>query len=868
MTRTEAVELLWKVKVDGEAQLASMERATRGANGAVVEGASALKSFDGAGRTTNRTIEELRGQFASLRSTAAGAASQVAESLGPKLSGQVASTTAEVGKLDGAFRVALGTDIVLRWVGVAASMIEVLAQVHNEWDPVIRAQQKSLQVMQGLRGEFAQLEGQQKRLLLNRVERREGRTGRLRFEAGQADAEAAQFIPAEIDRIRGQISQAEERIRRGTLNDVWGRRQTADAKAAEASLNGLNSELEAAIVKQRVARDTARDLREEASELDRKEAKKAAEEARRELQRAQEGVRALEERSAEAGLRGVQLLNVQRQAAIEKLGLTAALVERVTASYDRLIVVEQRSGIERATKAGQESRGREVEGIADLTAKRMGVNERAFLTGLKREIAEGEKDVRRLTSALEMLDRVETDRVQRAARRAVRIAELSAAPGGELRAIEEAYETRLGLARELEAIELRRADRAADAEEKLKAIAEARYARERAEDEARTDREISYLEFRRRGLEQYRDAAGRVFDAATAAGRGGLAEFGRNQLRLLERGVFVNASAEIFQRGGQLLGKVGEASGLGRYLAGTIADPQNARPVERNTASLERLGGSVVRLDGSVLRLDRTLRGASLGVAGGDGAAAPLGALGALDALPVRGTVEGAARILNDLGVPTGKLQGKADAFFAGAASVLNGGLFAGFRSGDYSVQVGPGRAMTASSLGLTTAAGRVGNLVGSAAALAAGGAGVAAGIREGGAQGAATAAMAALGVASTIPGPQQPFVAAAAVFAGVLRSLFGGHSPETEDARVSRLLEGRRYAEPRGVERFIDRYGQELDYDRRGMVRVVEKYTIQVQALDAKSVLERADDIADATRLAVRRGHDLADTFRVLAVA
>lgn len=180
MTKTEAVELLWKVKVDGEAQIASMERATRGANGAVVEGASALKAFDGAGRTTNRTIEELRGQFASLRSTAAGAASQVAESLGPKLSGQVASTTAEVGKLDGAFRVALGTDIVLRWVGVAASMIEVLAQVHNEWDPVIRAQREALKVIQDLRREYAQLEGEQGKLLLSRVERREGRSGRLR----------------------------------------------------------------------------------------------------------------------------------------------------------------------------------------------------------------------------------------------------------------------------------------------------------------------------------------------------------------------------------------------------------------------------------------------------------------------------------------------------------------------------------------------------------------------------------------------------------------------------------------------------------------------------------------------------------------
>ena len=80
-------------------------------------------------------------------------------------------------------------------------------------------------------------------------------------------------------------------------------------------------------------------------------------------------------------------------------------------------------------------------------------------------------------------------------------------------------------------------------------------------------------------------------------------------------------------------------------------------------------------------------------------------------------------------------------------------------------------------------------------------------------------------------------------------------------------MLNSRRYSEPRGVERFVDRYGQDLDYDRRGNLRVTQTVVVQVQALDARSVLERADEIADATRLAVRRGHDLADTMRDLVV-
>ncbi|MBX9600424.1 MAG: hypothetical protein K2X35_05450 [Bryobacteraceae bacterium] len=860
MTRTEAVELLWKVKVDGEAQLASVERATRGANGAVVEGANALQRYDSAGRSTNRTLDDLRDRFAALRTSAAGAAAQVsdqASALG-KAAPQVGGLVAQVSQLDTVLKLALGTDIVLSWVRTALGMAEAIGQVRNEWDPVIRAEREALKVAEDLRHEYAQLGREQEKLLLRRVERREGRSGRLRFEAGQEEAEAERFVGAEIAGLQARIVQTQERVRRGTLNDLWGPRLTADARAAEEALRGLNAQLEAAVLKQQVARERTRDLRAEADDVERNDAKKAADEARREQQRAEELVRSLEERANSAGLRGVQLLNVQREAAIEKLGRTAALVERVRSAYEKLIVAEQGSAVEKAKKEGVEALDRETKPVEALLAERLKVNERNFLRGLKEEISEGEKDVRRLAGALQTLDRIDEDRVRRAARKAERMTTLAAGPGGELRAIEEAYEIRLRLARELEAIELRRAERADDAEERLKAIAEARYAREKAEDEARTEREISYLELRRRSLDQYRDAAGRVFDAATASGRGGLADFGRNQLRVLERQLFVNASAEIFQKGGQVLGRVGEASGLGRLLAGTVFDPNNATPVERNTASMKGLTESVKGLD-------YTLRGVAAGIPAGDGGAAvPFGGLGGL--LPVRGTLQGAARILNELGVPTGKLLGKSEAFFAGAGSVLSGGLFAGLRSGDYSVQVGPGRAMTASSLGLTSTAGRVGNLVGSAALVAGGGFGVAAGIREGGGKGAATAAASALGVAAAIPGPQQPFLQAAALVAGLVRGLFRD-SKETRDAEITGMLNRARYAEARGVERFIDRYGQDLDYDRRGAVRVVENVTIQVQALDAKSVLDRAEDIADATRLAVRRGHDLADTMRDLVV-
>jgi hypothetical protein len=66
-------------------------------------------------------------------------------------------------------------------------------------------------------------------------------------------------------------------------------------------------------------------------------------------------------------------------------------------------------------------------------------------------------------------------------------------------------------------------------------------------------------------------------------------------------------------------------------------------------------------------------------------------------------------------------------------------------------------------------------------------------------------------------------------------------------------------------VDRFTDQYGRGVDYNRRGEIRVQQPVTVNVQAMDAKGFLERAEDIGNAVKAALQGGHDVADSMRGL---
>lgn len=143
---------------------------------------------------------------------------------------------------------------------------------------------------------------------------------------------------------------------------------------------------------------------------------------------------------------------------------------------------------------------------------------------------------------------------------------------------------------------------------------------------------------------------------------------------------------------------------------------------------------------------------------------------------------------------------------------------------------------------------------------------GVYQGLRQGGGRGISSAISSGLGAAAMIPGPQQPFIAAGALIAGFVSNLFGD-SREEREAEQRAMLEGNRYREPAGVSRFTDLYGGNIDYDSRGNARVTTSITVNIDAMDAKSFMDRKEEITDAVNSMVRKGHGLGDTVREIVI-
>lgn len=347
--------------------------------------------------------------------------------------------------------------------------------------------------------------------------------------------------------------------------------------------------------------------------------------------------------------------------------------------------------------------------------------------------------------------------------------------------------------------------------------------------QAELDLEVRIAEIARQRNEEAREAAGRVFDSLVSGGGGGIRDLGRGLLRQQERALFQNASAGLFQTAGSVLGRVGEASGLGSLLRGTLFDPKNAQqPIDRNTTAVEKLTTTLERQTGILTS------GGGAGIFGSD-----------VGGLTGRG---GLARIFGG-----GSSGG---GFLGGLGSVLNGGGLFGLGGG--SIQLGEGRATTLQGLGRGA---RIGNAVGSGLALVGGGLAIASGIQEGGARGALGAISGGLAIAGTIPGPQQPFIQAAALVAGFVKALIPSKS-ETFGREQDALLNARRTSGPEAIAQNFDfaTGSDAVGFDWRGRVRVIVNRVINVNidALDARSVIERGDDIAEAVRQQVEAGHPI----------
>jgi hypothetical protein len=140
-------------------------------------------------------------------------------------------------------------------------------------------------------------------------------------------------------------------------------------------------------------------------------------------------------------------------------------------------------------------------------------------------------------------------------------------------------------------------------------------------DEAKFDREVSYLELQQKELENYKQETGKVFDALTANGTGGIAQLFLGELKTVERQLFVNGSGLLFNQSkslglgniipGQLDGS-GNLTGIGKLLQGTLFGTKSGNTVEdftrRTAIATEKIASGVRVGKPMILDSDGVLR--------------------------------------------------------------------------------------------------------------------------------------------------------------------------------------------------------------------------------------------------------------------
>ena len=460
---------------------------------------------------------------------------------------------------------------------------------------------------------------------------------------------------------------------------------------------------------------------------------------------------------------------------------------------------------------------------------------------------------KRATEDLEKITKRRVDHLERAADFQARMVQLIAGPGGEVAAINEVARLRISIA------------------ERSFEISQDRAEFEQQTDEARFQRELALQELRKQQLRDFQQGLGQVFDAIVSRGQLGVQDFIKGQAQGVLRQFFVNFGTEAFSVVKKLAppgqGSGGKLNIFGRLLKGT---PLGIDPVE---LAQQELTTATTQATMATLKLEATLSGRStftpgflgIGMPNVGGGQLPASFLNKPFGISPGGSGGGpfgfVTNALNDffIGPKTGG-RSNIQNFGAGAGSIFKGGLFGGVRPGDRSV-VGPdGRVTTASALGLTTKAGRVGNVVGSAGAIAAGAFGLAGGISRGGKEGITQAVTSGLGLASLIPGPQQPFLQAGAMIAGIVASFIGvdQQARERRHQETLRALDANRVDPRVGGDRFTDLLGNEIDFDARGRTRtvVVQTVHVNVNALDSKSFMDRSEDISRAVSSQLNRGN------------
>jgi len=159
-----------------------------------------------------------------------------------------------------------------------------------------------------------------------------------------------------------------------------------------------------------------------------------------------------------------------------------------------------------------------------------------------------------------------------------------------------------------------------------------------------------------------------------------------------------------------------------------------------------------------------------------------------------------------------------------------------------------------------------VGRYLGLGATIAGGAFGTYSGIKQGGARGGLTATASLAGtIAALDPEPISKTVLAVVALAATGITMLLGDPKQKRAKELESEAASRRFTEPTGTDYVTDLYGRRVDYNKSGELRPI---IVQVSAMDAKSFIDRQEDIGEAVRQAIDSYPPLTNSMRSAVLA
>jgi len=436
------------------------------------------------------------------------------------------------------------------------------------------------------------------------------------------------------------------------------------------------------------------------------------------------------------------------------------------------------------------------------------------------------------------------------------------------------YAARIGYARDEYAAQLRLAEQKKDDGEKERARADALDQLNEKIFDAQLGREQAILEMALKQKEQFQSLAVGFLDAARSGGGAGIQKFLIGQVNKIEDTIVGNAAGLVWPTIQKAMGGMHTQAGttMGKLLQGTPFGPD----------PLKTAGMTLTQAGADLIQAAADLRAAATSPSGGGGSAG--GWSGAASRVSGMSTGAGAGGGVDDGSGPDEFTPAELNQAFGETGPDAGGGFST---QGGYSASPAKGP-MT------------VGKGIGYGVAAAGAAYGAYEGFKAGGAQGALQGTGSILGAASLIPGPQQPFIMAAAMATTLISSILGDPKQRREN-EIQKELKYNQYMAPVAISASMTTGGTYADFDRFGAPRgsnlspfpTVEQgffdyrhnitvpgrtdsafggpggtpITVSVQTLDSRSFNENSHLVADAVQHAIQtgRGTGLQETLRHL---